>query len=357
MVKKITKRSVFLNNGIVRFFTRDKKRGVIVGCGLALVAAFIFVFVAACYLFYSSSADAEEKGKVIAITDIVEHPALTAVREGILETLAEKGFVEGENLTVIYESAQGNVATAQQIADSFVSKKPDVIVGIATPSAQALVGATRNIPIVFSAVTDPVGADLIPQMRKPGGNVTGVSDLSPIDKHLKLIRRITPKVRKLGVIYNAGEANSVSLVKLINELAGKHKLEIKEATVAKSSEVLQAAQSLVGKVDAIYVPTDNTVVSAFESVVRVARDAKLAIYAGDTDSVKRGALAALGFNYKDVGKQTGEIIAKVLNGKKVGSLNAEGVEITELYLNQGKADELGIKFGKKLLKEAKKVVR
>ena len=309
-----------------------------------------------CALASVSAAQAAGKNKTIAITDIVEHPALTAVREGLLETLAEKGFKEGENLTVIYESAQNNIATAQQIADSFVAKKPDVIIGIATPSAQALVGATRKIPIVFSAVTDPVGAELIPQMKKPGGNVTGVSDLSPIAKHLKLIREITPKVRRLGIIYNAGEANSASLVELIREHAPKHKLTLKEATVSKSSEVLQAAQSLIGKVDAIYVPTDNTVISAFESVVRVGKDGKIPVYAGDTDSVNRGALAALGFNYKDVGRQTGEIVVRILKGKNPGAINAQGVEITELYLNQGKADELGIKFGKKLTERAKKIV-
>ena len=309
-----------------------------------------------CALASVSAAQAADKHKTIAITDIVEHPALTAVREGLLETLAEKGFKEGENLTVIYESAQNNIATAQQIADSFVAKKPDVIVGIATPSAQALVGATRKIPIVFSAVTDPVGAELIPQMKKPGGNVTGVSDLSPIAKHLKLIREITPKVRRLGIIYNAGEANSASLVELIREHAPKHKLTLKEATVSKSSEVLQAAQSLIGKVDAIYVPTDNTVISAFESVVRVGKDGKIPVYAGDTDSVNRGALAALGFNYKDVGRQTGEIVVRILKGKNPGAINAQGVEITELYLNQGKAKELGIKFGKKLTERAKKIV-
>ena len=309
-----------------------------------------------CALATVHAARAADKSKTIAITDIVEHPALTAVREGLLETLAEKGFKQGENLTVIYESAQGNPATAQQIADSFVAKKPDVIVGIATPSAQALVGATRKIPVVFSAVTDPISADLIPQMKKPGGNVTGVSDLSPIDKHLKLIRTITPKVRTLGILYNAGEANSVSLVKLIRELAPKNKLALKEATVSKSSEVLQAAQSLVGKVDAIYVPTDNTVISAFESVVRAGKDGNIPVYAGDTDSVNRGALAALGFNYKDVGKQTGQIVARILKGKNPGAINAQGVEITELYLNQSKADELGIKFGKKLTESAEKIV-
>ena len=324
--------------------TSSMVRKLVVACVCTLAA-----------LAFSQASKAGDN-KTIAITDIAEHPALTAVREGLLETLAEKGFKQGENLTVIYESAQGNPATAQQIADSFVAKKPDVIVGIATPSAQALVGATRKIPVVFSAVTDPVGAELIPQMKKPGGNVTGVSDLSPIDQHLKLIRTITPKVRTLGVIYNAGEANSASLVKLIRKYAPKHKLTLKEATVSKSSEVLQATQSLVGKVDAIYVPTDNTVVSAFESVVRAAKDGKTPVYAGDTDSVNRGALAALGFNYFDVGKQTGEIVARVLKGKNPGSINAQGVEITELYLNQGKARELGIKFGKKLTKSAKKII-
>ncbi|MGE3290056.1 MAG: ABC transporter substrate-binding protein, partial [Geminicoccaceae bacterium] len=242
---------------------------------------------------------------VVAVTAIVEHPALDAARDGIKEALAAEGFVDGETITFIYESAQGNPATAAQIARKLVGEAPAVIVPISTPSAQAVVGATRDIPVVFTAVTDPVGAKLVADARHPGGNVTGMSDLSPIGKHLDLVKEIVPGVQRLGVIYNPGEANSLTLLELLKAEAPARGIEIEEAPAPRSSDVLPAAQSLVGQAEAIYVPTDNTVVTALEAIVQVGQQNKLPVIAGDTDSVPRGAIAALGFNYGDVGRQTG----------------------------------------------------
>ena len=252
----------------------------------------------------------------VAVTAIVEHPALDAARDGIKAALAEAGYVDGQNLTFVYESAQGNPATAAQIARKLVGEAPAVIVPISTPSAQAVVGATREIPVVFTAVTDPVGAKLVKDPAHPGGNVTGMSDLSPIGKHLDLVKEVVPKAQRLGVIYNPGEANSVTLLELLKREAPARGLAIVEAPAPKSADVLPAAQSLVGKVDAIYVPTDNTVVTALEAVVKVGQGNRLPVYAGDTDSVPRGAIAAVGFNYFDVGRQTGAIVLRVLKGEK-----------------------------------------
>jgi putative ABC transport system substrate-binding protein len=294
--------------------------------------------------------------KTVAVTAIVEHPALDAARKGIKDELAAAGYVEGHNLDFLFESAQGSPATAAQIARKFVGEAPDVIVPISTPSAQAVVAATKEIPVVFTAVTDPLGAKLVSSLERPGGNVTGMSDLSPIGLHLDLIKQIAPDTRQLGVIYNPGEANSVTLLELIRKEAPRRGLEIVEAAAPRSADVQTAAQSLVGKVDAIYVPTDNTVVTALEAVVKVGTDQQLPVFAGDTDSVARGAVAALGFNYYDLGRQTGRIVARVLEGASPGEIPVEGVQITELYVNPGAAEAMGVTIPQEMLERAKFVV-
>lgn len=293
----------------------------------------------------------------VATTAIVEHPALDAARDGVRDELAAGGYVEGQNLRFLYESAQGNPATAAQIARKFVGESPDVIVPISTPSAQAVASATQDIPIVFSAVTDPVGAKLVGDPMKPGGNVTGMSDLSPIGKHLDLIKQITPEAKTLGVMFNPGEANSLSLLELLKQEAPGRGLTVVEGPATKTSEVLGAAQSLVGKADVIYVPTDNTIISAFEAVVKVGIDNRLPVYAGDTDSVARGAIAALGFNYYDVGRQTGKMVLRILKGEAPGDIAVEGVDITELYVNPGMAEKMGVTIPDALIQQAKEVVR
>ena len=294
--------------------------------------------------------------KHVAITQIVEHPALDATRKGVKDALAKAGFEEGKTLKWSYENAQGNGATASQIAKKFVGDAPDVIVAIATPSAQAVAAATRDIPLVFSAVTDPVGAKLVSNWEKPGKNITGVSDLSPIAAHLKLVKDIAPGTKRLGVVSNPGEANSVSLVNLIKAEGPKLGMSVTVAAATKSGEVLQAARSLVGKVDAIYIPTDNTVVSAFEAVVKVGKDAGIPVFAGDTDSVNRGAVAALGFNYYDVGVQTGEMVAKILKGAKPGEIPVSVVTKLELYVNPKSAKSMGVTISDAMIASAKKVV-
>ena len=293
----------------------------------------------------------------VAVTAIVEHPALDACRDGVRDELKAAGYEEGKNLKFVYESAQGNPGTAVQIAQKFVGENPSVIVPISTPSAQAVAAATSDIPVVFTAVTDPLGAKLVSNLEKPGGNVTGMSDLSPIGKHLELIHEIMPAAKKIGVPFNPGEANAVTLVNLLKEKAGPMGMEIVEAPAPKSSDVQAAAQSLVGKADVIYVPTDNTIVSALEAVIGVGIDNKVPVFAGDTDSVKRGAIAAVGFDYYDVGRQTGKIVARILKGEKPGDIAVEGVEITQLFVNPGAAEKMGVTIPDFVIAAAKEVVK
>jgi putative ABC transport system substrate-binding protein len=294
--------------------------------------------------------------KTVAITAIVEHPALDSTREGVLAALKEAGWTPGENLEVEFQSAQGNPATAAQIARQFVGKRPDVIVPIATPSAQAVVAATRDIPVVFSAVTDPVGAQLLKSMDKPGGNVTGLSDLAPVADHLALIREVLPEARRIGVLYNPGETNSVALVALLKEQAAGQGLTVVEALATKSADVQQATRSLVGKADAVYVPLDNTVVSALESVIAVGRQAKLPVFSADTDSVARGTVASVGFNYFQIGKQTGALVDRILKGEKPGDIPAVFAHGTDLHVNPQSAAAMGVTLSDALIGRAVKVV-
>ncbi|CAO3422190.1 ABC transporter substrate-binding protein [Azospirillum doebereinerae] len=294
--------------------------------------------------------------KTVAITAIVQHPALDATRDGVVEALKAAGWTPGENLKVEYQSAQGNPATAAQIARQFVGSKPDVIVPISTPSAQAVAAATRDIPVVFTAVTDPVGAQLVKNLEAPGANITGLSDLSPVAAHVALIREILPAAKRLGVLYNPGEPNSVVLVKLLKEEAGKAGFSVVEASVPKSSDAQPAVRSLVGKADAVYIPLDNTVVSALESVVSVGQQAKLPVFSADTDSVARGTAASIGFDYAQVGRQTGEIVARVLKGEKPGAIAVSAAKGTDLVVNPTSAAAMGLTIPEAVVARATRVV-
>ncbi|PCK87199.1 ABC transporter permease [Rhizobium sophoriradicis] len=292
----------------------------------------------------------------VAVTAIVEHPALDAARKGVLDVLTAAGYKEGESLKFVFESAQGNPATAAQIARQFAGDEPNVIVPISTPSAQAVVSATRDIPVVFTAVSDPLGAQLVKNMDKPGGNVTGLSDMSPVGEHLALIKEIVPKVKTIGYLYNSGEANSVSLLAVLKAEAEKAGLTVVESAATKSAEVQGATRALVGRADAIYVPTDNTIISALEGAVAVAEESKLPLFTADTDSVSRGSIAALGFNYYDVGKQTGEIVVRVLKGENPGEIPVKTAAGSDLVVNKAAAAKMGVTLPESVLSRANKVV-
>lgn len=297
-----------------------------------------------------------DEPKTVAITQIVEHPALDAVYQGVKDELEAQGYSDGDNLRILHESAQGNAAIAAQIARKFVGESPDVVVAIATPSAQTMAAAARNLPVVFSAVTDPVGAKLVPNLEAPGGNITGVTDMLPLDRHIDLLQQVMPEATRIGTVYNPGEANAVALVDLLEERLAARNLELVKAAATKTSEVLGAARSLVGKVDAIYLTTDNTVVSAAEAVVSVGERAKIPVFAADTATVSRGAVAALGFDYYDHGRQTGVLVARILEGAAPGEMAVESVDKLNLFVNPAAAERMGISLSDELVESAQEVV-
>lgn len=315
------------------------------------------VWILSVFLFWTS-APAGEPLLRIGISQIVEHPALDSTRSGFVDYLAEQGYVQGKQVELDYKNAQNNRAVSGQIARKFVGDKADLILAISTPSAQDVAGATKEIPILFSAVTDPVAAGLVKSLIAPGGNLSGTADKSPVSLQIDLIREVLPKLKRIGTIYNSGEVNSVASVAEIKSEAAKRGIEVVEAPAISSATVKMAAESLVGKVDAIHVPTDNTVVLALESVVKTCQDNQIPLFAADVDSVARGAIAALAVDYYKLGRQTGAMAVKILREKQsVAGLPVEFQEELLLYLNPDQAEKMGVKLPEAVTKRASKLIK
>ncbi|HSH25623.1 MAG TPA: ABC transporter substrate-binding protein [Massilibacterium sp.] len=303
-------------------------------------------------LLLTGCGNKEEKGAdngdksdyTIGVTQFVEHPSLDAAYKGFQKALEEEGL----NVTYKEENAQGDMNNSQTIATNLVGENVDLIFANATPSAQAAVNATSDIPIVFTSVTDAVGAKLVDSMEKPGGNATGTVDMHPdaIPKTMQFISK-EMDAKKVGMIYNAGEQNSVAQVEVAKKEAKKESIEIVERSVAVSSEVQTAVESLVGKVDVFYIITDNTVVSAMESVVGVAEEKDIPLFVGELDSVERGGFAAYGFSYEDIGYQSGKMAAKILkDGKKPEEIPVEYPSNLKLMMNKKAEKEMNIEHKK-----------
>lgn len=292
----------------------------------------------------------------VKLSYIVDHPAIDATREGIIATLSDGGFAEGAGMRLEVQSAQGSMPTQVQINEKFVGDGADLIIAISTPSAQTAMAATRDIPIVFAAVTDPLAANLVDTVERPGRNATGSSDMSPIDRHIGLMERLIEPLKTIGVIYNAGEANSVAQVDALKAAAAASGFDVAEATAAQSGGVLDAARSLVGRADVIYVPTDSTAVSGIEAIVRVGRDADLPVVAADTASVERGAAAALGLDYFEIGRAAGELAVAILNGADPAALPVRFADKLELHVNPASAQAMGLTLPDDVISEATRVI-
>ena len=310
-----------------------------------------------CLILLATAVAGTAKTVNIGIAQIAEHPALDAARQGFVDRLAELGYQEGQQVVYDVRNAQGDMATAQTIARKFVADGVDMILAIATPTAQAAANVTNKIPILITAVTDPEAAGLVKSNASPGPNVTGTSDLNPVAEQIALVKTLNPQARRLGVVYNAGETNSVVQVDLARQAARSEGMTLVEATASNTSEVLQAAQSLVGRVDAIYVPTDNTVVSALESVIMVTERAKIPLIAGEADSVRRGAIATLGIDYYRLGRQTADMAVQVLKGSDPATMPIQYQQELRLIINLQAAERMGVKIPQSLIDKADDIVR
>lgn len=316
---------------------------------LAIISGLIFSIL----LPFSSHAD--EK-KTVYFAAIIEHPALDNVKKGVIDELAENGYVEGKNLEIRYQSAQGSMANLTQIAKLFVSQKPDVMVALATPTAQALAANTKDIPIVFTAVTDPVAAKLTPSWEPSKTNVTGVSDQLAMETQIEMIKKIKPDAKKVGFVYNPSEINSTIVLRQLNELLPQYGLELVPAAAAKTSDIPTAALSLKGRVDVIYSNTDNNVISGYESLVKVGNSYQIPLIASDPDSANRGATAALGMSYYHLGRQAGQIVIRILEGEKAGDIAPQVGNKTELALNKKAAKQQGVELSDEIIGMASTII-
>ncbi|TLS38105.1 ABC transporter substrate-binding protein [Pseudalkalibacillus caeni] len=295
-----------------------------------------------------SAGGGESDGKTytVGVSQFVEHPSLDAAFEGFKKGLEDNGLKEGDNVEYDVQNAQADMNNTNTIAKNLVGDKVDLIFANATPSAQAALNATQDIPIVFTSVTDPVGAKLVESFDKPGPNITGTTDTHP-DAIPNTIKFIADEfdAKTVGMIYNAGEQNSVAQVDIVKKAMEGTGLKAVEKSVSTSAEVKQAAEALVGKADVIYIITDNTVVSALESVISVAYDNDIPMFAGELDSVERGAFAAYGFDYADIGYEAGVMAAQILKGEKTADqLEVQHPQNLKLVINKEAAKEMGIEI-------------
>lgn len=305
-----------------------------------------FLTIIVCFNLFIPALHSEELKPLITITQIIDHPSANSVREGIKESLEELGYHDGKTMRWVYKNPQGNNATNIQIAQQFVSMTPDIMVAISTPSAQALMSAARkrDIPIVFAAVTDPINAGIIKDLKSPGGFVTGVSDFPPLEKQVILIKKMLPHAKIIGGIYNPGEINSVKQFKLFEEFAKKEGFEVLSVTAMKTSDIHSAALSLIKKVDAFFIPLDNTVLSAMDSLIKLQFDFQKPIFTSETDSVFQGALATAGAHLFDIGKVAGKMIVRILQGEKPGDISVETAKVSHVTVNMKTLNSLKLKL-------------
>ena len=306
----------------------------------------------------SEAAEIVEGTYTIGISQFAEHGSLDNCREGFLAGLAAEGFVEGENLEVEYDNAQSDTGTAATIADSYVSDGVDLICAIATPSAMAAYNSAMDteIPVVYTAVSDPAAAGLADEDGVPAGNITGTADALPVEEQLQMIREILPEAEKIGILYTTSETNSESTLATYEELAGEYGFEIVSTGINTIADVDMAAAELVGEVDCISNLTDNTVVSALQTVLSYANEANIPVFGSEIEQVKNGCLASMGIDYIALGEQTGQMAAAILKGESTASeMNFETCEGASLYVNTEAAENLGIELSEDYIADAAEV--
>lgn len=296
----------------------------------------------------------DKKSYKVGVLQLVQHPALDAANKGFIDGLKSKGFEEGKNVTFDQQNAQGDQSNLQTIAQRFVSNKDDLVCAIATPAAQTMANASRDIPIVGTAITDYKVAKLVKDNSKPGTNVTGTTDMNPVEAQIDLLVKIMPRAKTVGFIYNSSEVNSQLQIDLAKKAAAARGLATVEATVSSVNDIQQAAQSLMGKVDALYIPTDNVMASAMPNLIKITDEARIPVFCGEAGMLKSGCVATLGIDYYKLGFETGEMAADILSGKaKPQDMAIQSQKTFTVSLNEEAIKKLGLTIPDDIRKEAK----
>lgn len=330
------------------------KNKAIIGTLAALV---LVVFGAIVYQLGQQSAAPAKKEKVkVGVLQFVTHDALDAINDGISKGLEESGYSR-DDVTIDYVNAEADQSKIQTMSKQLVANGNDVLVGIATPAAQGLANATSDVPVIMGGISDPVGAKLVSDLKKPSGNVTGVSNQVPVAQEVELITQLTPDAKKIGILYASSEDNSQSQADKFESLAKEKGLSIERFAVPSTNEITSTMAVMTGKVDAIFIPQDNTIASAMQTVAVAAQKAKLPVYVVDDSMVKNGGFAAIGQNQFDLGVETGKMVAQVLDGKAVKDLPVTVVDTGTPTLNMKVAKELGITIPEEVMDKAEVSVK
>jgi putative tryptophan/tyrosine transport system substrate-binding protein len=306
-------------------------------------------------LLASCAKSAENKTIKIGVIQLVEHVALDASYQGFVDGLKDAGYEVGKNITIDYQNAQGEQANCQTIAQKFVNDRDDLILAIATPAAQAIANLTKDIPILVTAVTDPASAKLVNSNEAPGTNVSGTSDLTPVVAQMDLMKQLVPGIKTVGFLYCSSEQNSKFQIDLAKAACDKIGVAYVDATVSNSNEIQQVTQSLVGKVQAVYSPTDNMIAAGVPTVAAVLNEAKIPFICGEEGMVKSGGLATFGINYYELGKQTAKMAVEILkDGKKPADMPIQYLETCDFAVNEETAAAIGMTIPAELLAKVKK---
>lgn len=300
----------------------------------------------------SSSDSGDKETFKVGLVQLVEHTSLDQIRESIIKQLEDDGYVDGKNIEIDYQNAQNEQSNLKTICQGFVADKVDVIVAITTPAAQVAMGETKDIPIIFSAVTDPVAAGIVKDMDNPGGNITGTSDAVKVDQIMELASEITPGYKTVGALYNSSETNSVATVKQLKEYAKKNDIKVVESAITNSNEIQTAAQSLAKKCDIVFSPTDNTVAPSIATANDVFIKNKIPFYVAADSMVKDGALATSGVDYEYLGQETAKMVVEVFNGSDTASMPVETMDKTSVFINSETAEAMGLDIPESVMKKA-----
>lgn len=301
----------------------------------------------------TGSADTSGKTYNIGVIQYTEHPALDAAREGFISALKDAGYVDGQNIKLDIQNAQADQSNLKTIAQKFVTDQKDLVLAIATPAAQSMAAETKDIPILVTAVTDPAEADLVESNDVPNTNVSGTSDMNPVSDQIALLQKLVPSAKKIALMYCSGEQNSVIQAEMAKEAAEKLGIESKEETVSNTNDVAQIAESLIGKYDAVYVPTDNVLASSMPLLSSVTNPKGLPIIVGEEGMVEGGGLASVAIDYTELGKLTGKMAVDVLGGKDIKTMPIQYTENPQLVVNKKVADEMGITIPEDISSTAK----
>ena len=319
---------------------------------LFILALLIFL----CFAFFQGSHNQTTKSQVktIGMLQLMDQPALKKIQNGIYDGLKSKGYIRGKNLKVDYQNAQGNQSNLNLMAQKFTNENVDLSIGITTPAAISLASVNNKTPIVMSGVTDPRGAALVSNLKQPEKNITGVSDQAPLAEQLTLIKQIMPHLKKLGIIYTSSDNSAVTQFKQFQTLAKKAGIKTKGYSIANSNDLNQVSQNMVQEVDAVFVPTDNTIAGAMSTLIKNANTNKIPVFPTVNSMVRDGGLATYSVNQYKLGVLTGKMAARILNGESVQQNPVEYIKHGDLTINVKQAQKLGIKLPPDLIQQAQK---